>query len=50
MTGRVVQALTRCILDKAYRERLHRQEKELIDGKGAMRIARRLEALGMRDN
>lgn len=49
VAGRVTQALTRCILDKSYRERLHQQEKKLIDGKGAMRIAGRLEALGMRN-
>lgn len=43
---RVTQALTKCILDKSYRERLSRQEKELIDGKGAKRIAEQLKALG----
>ncbi len=43
---RVTQALTKCILDKSYRERLSRQEKKLIDGKGAKRIAEQLKALG----
>ncbi|MDE7323001.1 MAG: hypothetical protein K2N73_09820 [Lachnospiraceae bacterium] len=42
VTGRVTQTVTRCILDKTYRERLNRQEKSLIDGKGAMRIAGQL--------
>lgn len=46
MAERVTQALTKCILDKSYRERLSRQEKKLIDGKGAKRIAEQLKALG----
>lgn len=39
---RVRAVLNRCIADKPYRELLHRQEKGLIDGKGARRIAEQL--------
>lgn len=40
---RAAEALRRCINDKNYRERLHDQERKLIDGKGAHRIAKILE-------
>ena len=39
------EALKRCITDKSYRKLLHRQERELIDGKGARRIAEQLMGL-----
>lgn len=41
----VRQALKRCIVDKQYRELLSRQEKGLVDGKGARRIAEQLMGL-----
>lgn len=42
VADRIRTTLKRCIGDKEYRERLHRQEKGLIDGKGAHRIAEQL--------
>lgn len=42
---RVKEALKRCICDKSYRALLSRQEKRLIDGKGARRIAEQLFGL-----
>ncbi len=39
------KALRRCIQDKKYRECLHRQEKNLIDAKGARRIAEQIREL-----
>ncbi|MBO5144525.1 MAG: UDP-2,4-diacetamido-2,4,6-trideoxy-beta-L-altropyranose hydrolase [Lachnospiraceae bacterium] len=42
VTGRAVKALQKCIRQKAYRELLHEQEKRLVDGKGALRIAEQL--------
>ena len=45
MADRVRAALRRCIDDKSYRERLHSQEKGLIDGRGAHRIAGELMEL-----
>lgn len=36
----VSQALLRCIRDKAYRQALYRQEQQLVDGAGAVRIAK----------
>jgi len=42
---RVQKALRRCIQDKEYRECLHRQEKNLIDAKGARRIAEQITKL-----
>lgn len=42
VTERAAAALARCMEDRDYRERLSVQEKRLIDGKGARRIARRL--------
>ncbi|MDE7417271.1 MAG: hypothetical protein K2N44_13395 [Lachnospiraceae bacterium] len=41
----VRETLKHCIRDKSYRELLHRQERELIDGKGARRIAEQLMRL-----
>ncbi len=41
----VLEALRQCIQDKQYRESLHRQEQELIDTKGAYRIAKQLGEL-----
>ncbi|MCM1182557.1 MAG: UDP-2,4-diacetamido-2,4,6-trideoxy-beta-L-altropyranose hydrolase [Roseburia sp.] len=36
---RIAQALLRCVRDKAYRQTLYRQERQLVDGAGAARIA-----------
>lgn len=44
---RAVCALKKCVCDKAYRELLHEQERKLIDGKGAGRIAEELLKLQM---
>ena len=38
-------ALKRCVRERAYRELLHRQERALIDGKGARRVAEQLMRL-----
>ena len=45
VADRVKEALKRCIMDNDYRQLLHRQEKGLVDGKGAHRIAERLTKL-----
>lgn len=45
VTEGVRKALRRCIQDKKYRECLHRQEKNLIDAKGARRIAEQIREL-----
>ncbi len=37
--SKAVEALKKCVDDKSYRGLLHRQERRLIDGKGAGRIA-----------
>lgn len=37
--GKAVEALKKCVNDKEYRMLLHKQERRLIDGKGADRIA-----------
>ena len=42
VTDQAVEALKRCVCDKDYRTLLHRQERRLIDGKGAGRIASRI--------
>ena len=42
VADRILESVKRCINDKAYRELLSRQEKGLIDGKGAHRIAKQL--------
>ena len=42
---RIRDTLRRCIQNKKYRERLYRQEKELIDAKGAQRIAEQIKEL-----
>lgn len=42
VADRAMEALGRCVRDRSYRESLCRQEKELIDGKGAYRIAKQL--------
>lgn len=42
VADRTMEALERCVRDKNYRESLYRQEKKLIDGKGAYRIAKQL--------
>lgn len=39
---RAVEALKRCICDREYRVLLNRQERRLVDGKGAERIAGRI--------
>ncbi len=48
VTARMTAALRRCIADRTYRALLHRQEKELIDAKGAGRIAERLSKLAVK--
>lgn len=45
VAGRIRTALEKCIKDKTYRELLSRQEKGLVDGKGAHRIAGQLMGL-----
>lgn len=45
VTARAVEAMKKCVSQKDYRSLLHEQEKRLIDGKGALRIARHLLAL-----
>ncbi len=42
VTERIVDALIKCVQNKEYRTVLFAQEKELVDGKGAGRIAQRL--------
>lgn len=42
VTDRAVEALKRCVRDKDYRAALYRQERQLIDAKGAERIAGRI--------
>lgn len=37
--GKAVETLRRCVFDKNYREQLRQDEKKLVDGKGAARIA-----------
>lgn len=39
---RAVEALKKCVHDKGYRKLLHKQERRLVDGKGAGRIAGRI--------
>lgn len=50
VVARAVEAMTRCVRQKEYRSLLHEQEKKLVDGKGALRIANHLLALCQRDN
>ncbi len=40
--NKAVETLQRCVLDKSYREQLCQDEKKLVDGKGAARIAKTL--------
>ena len=47
VTARAVEAMTRCVSQKEYRSLLHEQEKQLVDGKGALRIANHLLALAL---
>ena len=42
------EVLERCIEHVAYREQLHREEKQIVDGNGAMRIAQALTEMGKR--
>ncbi|MCD8039666.1 MAG: UDP-2,4-diacetamido-2,4,6-trideoxy-beta-L-altropyranose hydrolase [Lachnospiraceae bacterium] len=42
---RAALTLRKCVSDRNYRELLHRQERELVDGKGAERIAAALLGL-----
>ena len=42
VTDRAVKALHQCVAEKTYRERLYEQERQLVDGKGAQRIAKAL--------
>lgn len=39
VVGKAVKTLQRCVFDKNYREQLNWDEKKLVDGKGAVRIA-----------
>lgn len=43
--GNITKTLQKCVSQKEYRETLSAQEKELVDGKGAMRIAEEIIAL-----
>lgn len=43
------EALLHCLRQKKYRETLHREEKSLVDGQGAARIAKALIQLGSRE-
>lgn len=45
VADRIRAALRRCVSDRAYRELLSRQERGLIDGRGARRIAEQLTGL-----
>lgn len=45
VAARVRETLKRCIINREYRELLYRQERALIDGKGAHRIAEHLMAV-----
>lgn len=40
--SRILDTLLRCVCDKDYRERLSLQERALIDGKGAIRLAEQI--------
>lgn len=44
VVDRAVKTLQRCVLDKSYREQLNQDEKKLVDGKGAARIAENILA------
>ena len=46
VADRAMEALERCVRDKSYRESLCRQEKKLMDGKGAYRLAKQLIGKG----
>jgi UDP:flavonoid glycosyltransferase YjiC (YdhE family) len=45
VADRIGEAVRRCIDDSAYRERLCQQERALVDGSGAHRIAEQIRAL-----
>ena len=45
VADRIRETVRRCIGDSAYRERLCHQERTLVDGRGAHRIAEQLRAL-----
>lgn len=45
VTARAVEAVKKCVSQKNYRSLLSEQEKQLVDGKGAQRIAKRLLTL-----
>ena len=47
VTAKAVAAMKKCVSQKDYRSLLHEQERQLIDGKGALRIARHLLALAL---
>ena len=40
--GNAVNALLKCVKDKEYRETLYHEERSLVDGQGAARIAQAL--------
>jgi UDP-2,4-diacetamido-2,4,6-trideoxy-beta-L-altropyranose hydrolase len=44
----IYNALLRCIDDYNYRMTIHNQEKKLVDGKGAFRVAQVIEEVGFR--
>lgn len=46
---RAKRALARCISDREYRKNLHAQERRLVDGQGARRIAEKLQELAAAD-
>lgn len=47
VTARAVEAMKKCVRQKEYRSLLHEQEKKLVDGKGAVRIANHLRELAL---
>jgi len=42
VVSHILEALVRCVCDKEYRERLSQQERSLVDGKGAVRVAEQI--------
>lgn len=45
VVDKAVAALIRCVQEKNYRQHLYQQEKQLVDGKGACRIATALQKI-----
>lgn len=46
VVDKAVKTLQRCVLDKSYRELLMQDERKLVDGKGAYRIAEAINECG----